>query len=250
MMYDIIAPFYDIVNKDIDYKSWADFIEKCFSLYMTEKPQLVLDLASGTGRMTIELSKRGYDMTGVDISPEMLQISREKAEKAGQKNILWLCQDIREFELYGTVDAAVCCLDSVNHITKPGELGQFFSLVHNYLIPDGLFIFDVNARGKFERVYGNNSYVMELSDDVCIWQNFYNERTKICDFLITLFKYENGVYERYEELGRERMYTIRSLKTAFSAAGFDFIGAYSDFDFSPASDDCDRIYFVLKCKKT
>ena len=249
-MYDMIAPFYDVVNKDIDYKKWADFIEECFRRNMSEKPELVLDLASGTGQMTIELASRGYDMTGVDISTEMLQISREKAEKAGQKNILWLCQDIREFELYGTVDAAVCCLDSVNHITRKADLLKFFSLVHNYLIPDGLFVFDVNARGKFERVYGNNSYVMELSDYVCIWQNFYNEKTKICDFLITLFKDIGGVYERYEETGRERMYTIRALRSALVSTGFEVLGAYSDFNFSAASDDgCDRIYVVARCKK-
>lgn len=250
MIYDLIAPFYDAVNRDIDYGSWADFIEECFQRYMSQKPTLVLDLASGTGSMTLELAKRGYDMTGVDISTEMLEISREKAEKAGQNNILWLCQDMRAFELYGTVDAAVCCLDSINHLTRTAELLECLALVHNYLIPDGLFIFDINARAKFETVYADNAYVMNISDDVCIWQNFYNEKTRLCDFLITLFKAEDdGRYERYEECDRERMYTLRSVKSALSKSGFEFVGAYSDFDFTEASDGCDRIYFVAKCKK-
>ena len=121
MIYDLIAPFYDSVNSHIDYKSWADFIEKIFLKEMKQKPELVLDLGCGTGRMTIELSKRGYDMTGVDYSPEMLGMARDVAEDEGQ-DILWLCQDMREFELYGTVDAAVCCLDCINHLESEDDL--------------------------------------------------------------------------------------------------------------------------------
>ena len=107
-MYDSIARVYDLLNADVDYGAWADFIEKCFERYLEEKPTLVLDLACGTGRMTRELASRGYDMTGVDISVEMLDVARERAEHAGLSDkMLWLCQDITELELYGTVDVAV-----------------------------------------------------------------------------------------------------------------------------------------------
>ena len=151
MIYDLIAPIYDEINKEIDYSAWADFIESAVKANSDTRPELVLDLGCGTGSMTLELAKRGYDMTGVDLSVEMLDIARERAYDSDLADkMLWLCQDMTGFELYGTVDLAVSCLDCLNHLTKPGELDKCLSLVHNYLIPDGLFIFDVNGKAKFE----------------------------------------------------------------------------------------------------
>ena len=156
MIYDLIASIYHNENRDLDYEQWADFFEKMFTEHMSSRPELVLDLGCGTGKMTLTLARRGYDMTGVDYSPEMLDIARsEAAREELPHEILWLCQDMRELDLYGTVDACVCCLDTVNHITKSRDLSKIFSLVHNFLIPDGLFIFDINGKGKFERVYQN-----------------------------------------------------------------------------------------------
>ena len=241
MIYDLLAPFYDSINSDIDYSLWADFIEKIIERERSVRPELLLDLGCGTGKMTLELARRGYDMTGIDISPEMLGVARERADAEGL-DVLWLCQDMTEFELYGTVDVALCCLDGINHLTEPSDLKKTFSLVHNYLSPDGLFIFDVNGRYKFENIYSDRAYVMEEDGAVCIWQNAYNEKNKICDFYITLFKEEeDGSYTRYDESERERMYTLRSLKSALTAAKFEVIGAYSDFNFSVASDASERI---------
>ncbi len=250
MIYDLLAPVYDEINKDIDYSLWADFIEAAVRANSETRPELVLDLGCGTGSMTLELAKRGYDMTGVDISVEMLDIARERALNAGfGDKMLWLCQDMTEFELYGTVDLAVSCLDCLNHLTSPKELDRCLSLVHNYLVPDGLFIFDVNGRAKFENVYADRSYVMETDGSVCIWQNDYNPRTHICDFYITLFNEENGTYARYDELQRERMYPLSSLKKRLAAQDFEFVGAYSDYSFTPATDADERIYIVARCKK-
>ena len=249
MIYDLLAPFYDQINKEIDYLGWADFIEKIFERECTSRPELVLDLACGTGKMTLELAKRGYDMTGIDYSPEMLDVARDEAEKSGE-DILWLCQDMRSFELYGTVDAAVCCLDSLNHLTAKKDLESCLALVHNYLVPDGVFIFDINGKRKFEEVYADRSYVMEEDGAVCVWQNFYNEKTKLCDFYITLFEEgKNGTYTRYDERQRERMYTIRSIKSSLEKTGMKFIGAYSDFAFGNADDNAERIYIIARCKK-
>ena len=249
MIYDLLAPYYDIHNSDIDYAKWADFIEKISERDSVSRPELVLDLACGTGKMTLELASRGYDMTGIDYSPEMLDIARAEAVERGY-DVLWLCQDMREFELYGTVDMAVCCLDSINHLTSVGDLKKCLSLLHNYLIPEGILIFDVNGKSKFEDVYAQNSYVMEQDDGMCIWQNYYNASTKLCDFYITLFKErDDGSYERYDEIQRERMYTLRSLKKALMQTGMEFIGAYADFDFKEATDDDERIYVVARCKK-
>ncbi len=251
MIYGLLSPFYDAHNSDIDYKSWADFIERIVKRECRARPELVLDLACGTGSMTLELARRGYDMTGVDYSPEMLDVARERAQKQGfSDKILLLCQDMRELELYGTVDLTVCCLDSVNHLTSKKDLDKCFSLVHNYLIPDGVFIFDINGRAKFENIYADKTYAMEEDGAVCIWQNEYNTKTRLCDFLITVFKEEHdGRYTRYDDMQTERMYTLKSIKTALASSGFEFIGAYSDFEFTPADDTAERIYIAARCKK-
>ncbi len=252
MIYDLLAPIYDAVNGDVDYSAWADFIENIVNKDGGDlRPELVLDLGCGTGSMTLELARRGYDMTGIDYSVEMLDIARARAEDEGLSDkMLWLCQDMREFELYGTVDLAVSCLDTVNHLTSVQDLSKFLALVHNYLVPNGLFIFDVNGKYKFENVYGNQSYVMECDDSFCVWQNFYNCKNHLCDFYITLFSQNpDGSYERYDEEQRERMYTVRSLKKQLLGNGFEFLGAYSDFEFSEGNDDSERIYVVARCIK-
>ena len=249
MIYDLLAPIYDEINKELDYKKWADFIEKSAIQSLKKRPELVLDLASGTGSMTLELASRGYDMIGVDCSTEMLGIARERAEKMGL-DILWLCQDMREFELYGTVDLVISTLDSINHLISDKDLKKCLKLVHNYLNPDGIFIFDINGKAKFENVYGQETYVFETEDCFCTWQNDYDPQSRLCDFYITLFK-ENGdgTYERYDEEQSEKMYKISDLKKALLKEGFEFIGAYSDFDFTEAKDSDERIYIVAKCRK-
>ena len=262
--YNTIAGVYDSINSGVDYRKWADLFEGAFDKYLGKRPELVLDLACGTGRMTLEMAKRGYDMIGVDGSAEMLARatdalydmidSGELSEDSPRP--LFLCQDMREFELYGTVGAAICCLDSLNYLTGDGELQKCFSLVHNYLDPDGLFMFDMNTPYKFKNIYGENAYVYDMpaGEDAgarfCVWQNFYDEETRICDFYLTLFEEsEDGRYERYEEVQREKMYTLRAIKKALADSGFEFIGAYSNFNFNAATDADDRIYVVARCKK-
>lgn len=252
MIYSLLAPVYDIINKDVDYSAWADFIEAVIKKeYKPGRPELVLDLGCGTGRMTLELGRRGYDMTGVDQSPEMLDIARYRAVAEGlDGRMLWLCQDMCDFELYGTVDLTVSCLDCINHLTSNEELERCFALVHNYLSPDGLFIFDVNGKGKFERTFADKTYYYELDGISCVWENYYNPRRRLCDFYITLFKEgRDGRYDRFDALQRERAYTLRVLRDRLVKSGFEFVGAYSNFDFKTATDDDDRIYVVARCKK-
>lgn len=249
MIYDLLAPFYDAINAEIDYKKWADFIEKILNKECVSRPELVLDLGCGTGKMTLELARRGYDMTGIDYSPEMLDVARSLADEEGH-DILWLCQDMREFELYGTVDAAVCCLDCINHLENEEDLDKCFKLVHNYLIPDGIFIFDINAKYKFENIYADNTFSMEEEGGVCIWENYYDFDSKLCDFYITLFKEcSDGRYERFDEEQSERMYTLNEIKASLERCNLEFISAYGDLDFSEGSDDSERIYIVAKCRK-
>lgn len=249
MIYDLLAPFYNAINADIDYSEWADFIEKILKKECKARPELVLDLGCGTGKMTLELARRGYDMTGIDYSFEMLDIARNEAEKEGH-DVLWLCQDMREFELYGTVDAAVCCLDCINHLEETEDLEKCFSLVHNYLIPNGIFIFDINGKYKFENIYADNTFAMEEEGGLCVWENYYDSDSRLCDFYITLFKEgDDGRYDRYDETQTERMYTVAEIKSALEKCNMEFMYALGDFNFTPGSDECERIYIVAKCRK-
>ena len=250
--YDMLAPIYDGINAELDYAAWADFIEAQFSRYAKNKPELVLDLAAGTGSMTLELARRGYDMTAVDLSADMLSEAADRIAEAGLEGVLLLRQDMTSFELYGTVDAVVCCLDSVNHLTRKGDLAKCFSLVHNYLNPDGLFLFDVNTPYKFETVYGRNDYIIdsEAGDSVCCWRNSYDEKIGVCDFDLTVFtENADGTYSRTDTVQRERCYSAESIRRTLSDAGFEILGMFSDYAFTPAGETDERWYIAARCIK-
>lgn len=254
--YGAISTIYDNINSHVDYSAWADFFEECFDNYLPSRPSLVLDLACGTGSMTLELAKRGYDMIGVDGSADMLNVAFDrKFDLELENDVLFLLQDMREFELYGTVGAITCTLDSVNYLTADGELEKCFSLAHNYLDPDGLFLFDVNTPHKFKNIYGENVYVYEEDDcgenSFCIWQNYYDEKTHLCDFSLTVFeKNEDGdTYSRRDESQCERCYSREEIENALKKTDFELIGFYSDFDFTPAVDTDERWYIAARAKK-
>ena len=248
--YESIARVYDKLNAEIDYGAWANFIEACFERFLSERPSLVLDLASGTGKMTRELRERGYDMIGVDGSAEMLS----EALECGSEGILYLLQDMRSFELYGTVGATVCCLDSVNYLLDESDVLSCFKCVHNYLDPDGVFIFDVNSPYKFENIYGNEAYILEDEDEngaiYCGWQNEYDKESGICDFYLTLFEEdEDGAYLRSDEHQRECCYSMDTLQKLLIESSFELLGAYADFDFREINDTDERWYIVARAKK-
>ena len=245
--YDAIAGVYDKLNQELDYEAWADFLEACFERYLPTKPELVLDLACGTGRMTRTLAARGYDMIGVDGSAAMLS---EAYTRSSGEPILYLCQDMREFELYGTVGAVVCCLDSINYLLDPNDLKTVFSLVHNYLDSNGIFIFDVNTPYKFEHVYGNNHYILEDDGIYCGWQNYFDKKSGLCDFELSFF-YENGdgSYTRLDETQTERCYSIKTVTDLLIKNGFEIIKIISDFEGSPLKDTDERAYFVCRAIK-
>lgn len=259
--YDAISAVYDLLNADIDYVKWADFVEAAFKRFSSAKPEIVLDLACGTGRMTLELASRGYDMIGVDGSEDMLARAYENMYEREMSGVLFLNQDMRDFELYGTVGATLSCLDSINYMLGEDDLRRCFACVHNYLDPDGLFLFDVNTPYKFKHVYGDNAYVLEdeleLGDGeyaavYCGWQNDYDEQSGDCDFYLSLFEeLEDGSYRRSDEHQREHCFSFDELKAALKSSGFEFLGCYSDYDFTPAENapEAQRWYIAARCKK-
>ena len=251
--YSAIARVYDRLNAEVDYVSWAEFIQKCFQKYADTPPSLVLDLACGTGRMTYALERMGYDMIGVDGSDEMLSEAMQSCPD-DLRMPLFLMQDMRCFELYGTVGAVVCCLDSINYLTGEGDLDRCFAAVHNYLDPDGLFLFDVNTPYKFAHIYGDNAYILEDEIDGravwCGWQNSYDAETGLCDFFLTLFEEdEDGRYSRTEETQHERCFGHDALLAALERAGFAYLGTYADFAFSAPGDTTERWYIAARAIK-
>lgn len=249
--YTSLAPVYDRLNADIDYSAWADHIERQFSEFGRKSVTSVLDLACGTGSMTVELARRGYDMTGIDLSDDMLAEARAKCDRERfRHSVLLVRQDMAEFELYGTVDAIVCCLDSLNYLTDAGSLSRTLAHVHNYLEPDGLFVFDMNAPAKFERVYADNSYVLEEEGILCAWQNNYNQKTKLCDFYLSIFLEDSdGKWLRFDEQQRERCYSLRTVKRLLSENGFELCSLTADLEGSEVSGDTERWYFTARAIK-
>lgn len=265
--YRAIADVYDRLNAEIDYEGWADFVEACFTRYLPQRPKLLLDLACGTGSMTLALAARGYDMIGVDGSADMLSVAYERASDAGISGVLFLLQDMRAFELYGTVEAVTCCLDSLNYLLTEEDVFQCFSCVHNYLDPDGLFLFDVNTPYKFSEIYGDNAYILEDETDsgradgqdpaprergavYCGWQNHFDPADGVCTFDLSLFEEtEEGIYRRSDEQQKERCYSLETLKHLLCRAGFEWLGCYGDWNFGAPSDRCQRWYLLTRCKK-
>lgn len=245
-IYDLLAPFYDEWNGDLDYEKWADFLVSHFNSASIPVRE-VLDLGCGTGSMTLALARRGYDMVGVDLSPDMLARARERAyEDERTHNILFLLQDMRSFELYGTVQAAVCTLDGINHLTSARDLDATLALLHNYIEPQGLFIFDVNSGRKFEEVYADHVYTMESEDAYVVWQNDYRKKSGVCDFFITLFERgSDGRYTRYEECQREKHYSRKTLQRHLEKAGFRLLSIYGE-DFGEATNDNYRYHLVAE----
>lgn len=245
--YSAIAECYDRLNCHIDYSSWARFLSKEMRAGGVSDGSIVLDLACGTGNVTLPLSDMGYDMIGVDLSYEMLNVAKNKCQN---RNILFLCQDMRSFELYGTVGAVVCCLDSINYLTSKAGLEKCFSLVHNYLDPDGIFIFDVNTPYKFEHFYSDNHFVLEDDGILCAWKNYYNKKSGLCDFELSFFyEKEDGSYDRFDELQTERCWSIKTLQIALKKSGFEILKLISDFDGSSVTDTSERTFFVCRAIK-
>lgn len=242
IMYNEFAYLYDKLINDVDYKSWVDYYFKIFQRYGL-KPKLGLDLGCGTGNMTVELAKRGIEMTGVDLSEDMLMVAREKSEGL---DILYLNQDMAEFELYGTVDFVISSLDCINYVTDKRELLRVFKLVNNYLDPGGLFIFDINTSYKLENVIGNNTFVIEDDNVFFTWQNEYDKKKKICDFYLTFFCKEGNGYTRFDEQHSERAYEIDEIKTLIESSGMKLLKVYNSLSFDNPKKNSERVFFVAQ----
>ncbi len=245
--YEYLAASYDGLTRDVGYEAWADFLVRLMTRG-GRKVRTVLDLACGTGTLTWLLARRGYDMVGVDISPEMLSMAQGKGgPEPPDPAPLFLCQSMDRLDLYDTVDACVCCLDSVNYVTKPDVLQKAFERVHLFLNPGGIFIFDVNTPEKLESLDGQ-VFMDELEDVCCIWRTEFSRRTRLCTYCLDLFRLrkDSGLWERGTELHRERAYTAEELQGMLKAAGFQSVRTYGDLKLRPPAEKDMRIFFAAE----
>ena len=238
--YDALAGTYDALTGDVGYEKRADFLEKLFQ--KSHIPvHTVLDLACGTGTMTWILTGRGYELIGVDASEEMLAAAMEKSGCEEGVAPIFLHQSMPKLDLYGTVDAAICCLDSLNYLTNPKDVQRTFDRLRLFIAPGGVLIFDINTVEKLAALDGQ-VFLDETEDTYCVWRPEY--RRGLCTYYMDLFQLQSdGSWERSFELHRERAYTVEELTAWLEAAGFGEIRTYGDRKMRRPTEGEQRIYF-------
>ncbi len=242
--YSEFAGVYDMFMDNIPYREWGEYLIDLLKEYEINDG-LLLDLGCGTGTMTEILSEAGYDMIGVDNADEMLNIAISKREQSGH-DILYLNQDMREFELYGTVRGIVSICDSINYITEEDDLLQVFKLVNNYLDIGGLFIFDLNTEYKYRQI-GDATIAENREEGSFIWENNYYEEDMINEYDLTLFiRGEDGRYDRYMENHLQRAYPLDRVKELIEEAGLEFVTAYDAFTREPVKAESERVYVIAR----
>ena len=245
--YSGFAEVYDTFMDNIPYEEWCGYLTGLLRDFGVPSG-ILLELGCGTGSMTELQAEQGYDMIGIDNSEEMLELAAEKRAASGH-DILYLCQDMREFELYGTAAAAVSVCDSMNYILEKEELKQVFSLVNNYLDPGGIFLFDLNTEYKYKELLGDSTIAEDREECSFIWENQYDEEEKINIYDLAVFvRREDGLFEKYQETHYQRAYSLDEVKEALREAGMEFVAAYDAFTKEPPREDSERIYVAAREK--
>ena len=244
--YTGFAQVYDLFMDNVPYVQWSEYLISLLKSYGVEDG-LVLDLGCGTGKMTRLLADAGYDMIGVDYSEEMLEIARERQDEQNRDDILYLMQDMREFELYGTVRAVISICDSINYILEEDDLRHVFELVNNYLDPKGIFIFDLNTVYKYRELLGENTISENREESSFIWDNYFYEDEMVNEYDLTLFiREKDNLYRKYEELHYQKAYELEQVKRLLEEAGMEFVAAYDAFTHEPVREDSERIYIIAR----
>ncbi len=245
MAYEYLAQCYDQFTEDVDYGRWADYVEKHFA--RSKLPiHTVLDLACGTGSLTRLLAQRGYEMIGADLSDVLLAHAEENCRGVGFQEPILLHQAMEELDLYGTIDACVCCLDSVNYVTRSGKLARAFQRVHTFLMPGGLFLFDINTPDKLRGLDGQ-MFLDENEDAYCVWRADYSPRRRVCTYGMDIFQRAEGdLWQRCEEVHEEFAYEPEELEDLLRQAGFRQIKQYGELRMRAPKAGEGRIFFAAR----
>ena len=248
MIYANFALIYDRLMQDIPYQGWVSYLGRMFGKHGIN-PGYILDIGCGTGNVTIPLAETGFQITGLDMSLEMLSLAEQKARAKGL-SIEWLQQDIRKMEIGSSrFDLVISMTDSLNYMSGDRELGEVFRRVKQCLKPGGWLIFDLNSHYKLSNVFGNNTFTFMEDDITYIWENSYNPETHTCTMDLTFFvREQDGRYRRFTEQHRETGYTVAVVRNLLNKAGFSVAAVYAENSFEAPVETTERIYFTA-CSK-
>ena len=245
--YSTFARYYDNLTANIDYVKRAEYFHKIIKRYKNTEGSILLDLACGTGSISEEMAKIGYDVIGVDYSDEMLGIALDKKFDSGL-NILYLCQDMRKLDLYGSMDVTICALDSINHLNSLADVKKVFENVALFSEPQGLFIFDINTLYKHRNILANNTFTYETDNVFCVWENTLVEDTDEVKMNLEFFELEeNGLYSRTSDSFSEKAYSEESIEELLRECGFELLAKFGDDTFSPPACNSQRIVYAARC---
>lgn len=242
--YESFAEVYDLFMDNVPYDVWKDNLLGILARYKITEG-LVAELGCGTGKMTRRLAESGYDMIGIDNSYEMLGIAMEYPAEG----ILYLCQDMRAFELYGTVAAVVSVCDSMNYIVEYADLVEVIRLVNNYLDPGGIFVFDLNTPYKYRRQLADNTFAENREQGSFIWENTFDETTGINEYDLTLYiqdEEDPDYFMRFEEVHYQRAYEIEAIKKALREGGMDLLEILDADTMTTVLEETERIYVIAR----
>lgn len=244
--YSVFARYYDELTANIDYRKRAVYFDSIIKKFKKTQGDILLDLACGTGSISMEMARLGYDVIGVDNSEEMLGAAIEKKFESGLP-VQYLCQDMRKLDMYGTIDVTICALDSINHLNSLNDIRQVFAGVSLFAEPQGLFIFDVNTPYKHRKILANNTFTYETDKVYCIWENSLNEKTDEVKMNLEFFELmENGLYQRSSDSFSEKAYTNEKIEALLTETGFELLACYGDDSFSAPQEKTQRLVYTAR----
>ncbi len=245
--YGFFSNVYDTLTENVNYAARADYIADLLAEHGITGG-ILLDLACGTGTLSIEMAKKGFEVIGVDASADMLSAAMNNAYNS-EEDILFLCQPMQQLDLYGTINAAICTLDSINHLTDPEDVQATFDKVSLFTESGGIFIFDINTVFKHRKILGDNTFVYDLDEVYCVWQNTLDVQTDTVQIDLDIFEMlEDGAYERSQESFCERAYPVDTIKTMLTAAGFETLAIYDELTRNEPKEDSERLFIIARKK--
>lgn len=240
--YRNFAAYYDKLMYDVDYDGWSRYIADIIKRYNI-KHNDVLEMACGTGNISVRMAAMGYDVTAFDLSEDMLSVASSKAADNGVK-IRFLAQDMTNIGISGEFGIILCLCDSINYITSDDDLADTFKWAYNHMKSDGIFIFDINSSYKLNHIIGNNTFTYNTDDLVYIWDNYVTDE-KTVEFYLTFFVREGKVYRRFDEMHIERIYEVQYIVKLLNSAGFSKIHINEAFTFQNPNENSERINFTV-----
>lgn len=245
--YNVFARYYDDLTANIDYRKRAEYFHEIIKKFKTTENNILLDLACGTGSISEEMARIGYDVIGVDYSQEMLGIALDKKFDSGL-NIQYLCQDMRNIDMFGTIDITICALDSINHLDNIEDVRKVFQKVSLFSEYNGLFIFDINTIYKHRNILADNTFTYETDNLYCIWENTLNKDTNEVKMNLEFFELEeNGLYSRSSDGFSEKAYSEEVIDRMLAENNFDILAKYGDDTFNAPEEKTQRIIYVARC---